>query len=286
MRRTIILLVISFLLPSMAQAGPWTPAPLSGYAKAWVKWLPGFGFHTGDSQTLDYGAYNEIALNVYGELGVFRGVAVWLHAPLLQIFTLADPRPGQGSSKHVSIGDPALGLRWQALNIGRVVAALSLGIRIPIADADPVQTVYGTDPGNPQIGELKVGAGVVNLPASISVGYGGDRFHLAGEVGYRYRSGDFDHDLLWGVEGGFRFSKRWSGLLRVSGVHAIDVGAAPRHLSPSGIGNGTSYIGIALEGGFAISKRLTIGASLEGGLLAVRRQSGGPVISLYAATAF
>ena len=44
-------LVAAQLAQPAAHAGPWVPSPGEGYAKAWLKWLPGIGYHTGDGRT-------------------------------------------------------------------------------------------------------------------------------------------------------------------------------------------------------------------------------------------
>ena len=271
--------------PSPAMAGPWTPEPGEGYAKVWLKWLPGFGYHGGDGETHDYGAYHELFVNAYAEIGVVDSLAAWIHAPLLQTFTLTDPSTDE-TDVHVSFGDPAAGLRWSFLSMGRFVFALDGGVRAPLANGDPVQIVRARAAPHDEIGALRVGNGAWDFSAGLGAGFGGDGYYLALGGGYIARTNDYDHDLYWTAEGGLRFLERWATRLRLTGRHPLGNGSAPRHESPSGIGNGTSYVGFALEGDYEVVDRWHLGVTFEGGLAAVRRQTGGPVISLYGATKF
>lgn len=268
-----------------AAAGPWTPDPGEGYAKLWVKWLPGFGYHDGGGATIDYGAYHELFVATYGEVGLAEGLALTWHTDLLRTFVLEDPRTGDGET-HLAPGDPALGLRWRWLSIDRLVAAVELSARVPLARDGPVQTVYAAEGGHPEIGALRVGAGVFDFTGMLSAGYGWDRVYVSGGAGWVARTGGFDHALTWTAEVGSSFGEDWSGRVRVSGYHSVRTGDAPRTESPSGIGNGTSYTGIALEGEWQFVEGWYLGTTLEGGLFALRRQTGGPVINLFAATRF
>lgn len=279
-----VLAVLSLARP-VAHAGPWTPEPGHGYLKLWLKWLPGFGYHAGNGTTYGYGSYHELFFSGYGELGIAPRLALTLHAPFVQSFLLADPRSGVMSS-HVGVGDPALGVRWQALKLGRFAAALEARVRAPLGQSDPVQTVYGTDAGNPEIGALRIGSGVWDLEADLDFGYGWDRVYLAGAAGAIARTGGYAPAFVWSAEVGAKFSDHWSGRVRLSGYHSIGTGSAAPGESPSGIGNATSYSGVALEGEWTFIPRWQLGVTLEGGLLGIRRQTGGPVVSLFVATSW
>ncbi len=56
--------------------------------------------------------------------------------------------------------------------------------------------------------------------------------------------------------------------------------------SPSGLANGTSYTGVALELDFEFREDFFFGVTLEGGAGVLRRQTGGPVVSLALSTAY
>jgi len=288
MRRCVSLLVTAAVLsvaPARALAGPWTPEPGHGYAKVWLKWLYGIGYHAGDGQTYDYGAYNELFLSGYGEVGVAPSFGLWLHAPVLQTFTLEDPRTGE-SETHVYPGDSTFGARWRFAKIDRFVGALEASIKPPLAPARPVQVVYGTDAGNPEIGRLRVGSGVWDVGATLLLGYAWDRVYTSASIGYLLRTDGYDDVLTWTAEIGAQLGTRWSGRLRIGGVHPIVREDLARSESPSGIGNGTRYTSIALEGEYMLVDRWYLGLTLEGGLFAVARQTGGLPVSIFVAMRF
>jgi hypothetical protein len=274
--------------PSRTRAGPWTPDPGTGYVKLWVKYLEAYPFDywPGNGSPRGYGFYNELFWNAYGEIGIVDGLAAWLHWPFLETFLLEDPRTGRVSDHTVS-GDPTLGLRWRFLQAERFVMAIDAGVRFPFAPAGEVQTVYAREPGNPAIGALRVGTGVFDFPVALSLGYGWDSFYLAGSGGWVARTGAFDHVLTWTAEGGGTFRGGLSLRVRVVGWHAVGNGDPVHyHESPSGIGSGTSYVGIAVEMDYPIAPSWWLGGTVEGGLGALSRQTGGPVVTLYVATRF
>lgn len=283
-RRAIVAAVVvgAMLAPAAAHAGPWTPDPGHGYLKLWLKWLPGWGYYDGQGDRRDYGPYHELALASYGEIGIVPGLAGWLHLPLMNTFILGNPRTEE-TRAHVSLGDPAAGVRWKWLQLGRLATALETGVRVPIASDEPVQSVYADEDGFPQIGELRVGSGVFDVHFAASAGYGWDRQSIAASIGWDFRTGGYDDVLFWTLEGSHRFSERIGARLRFTGWHPVRRGGAPRTESPSGIGNGTSYTAFALEGEYRIADRWSIGLGFEGGMFAIRRQTGGPVLSLFLA---
>lgn len=271
-----------------AQAGPWAPAPGHGYVKLWLKYLPGFWFLDADGAQNDYGGYHELFLSTYAEVGIADRVGLLLHAPIVQSFHLEDPRDGSYQS-HLTPGDPTLSLRWQFLAVDRFVMAAEAGVRFPFARSGPVQTFYGTSDDHPVLGALQVGTGVWDVPLSVGAGYAWDSVYLAGSVGYVFRSDGYDHVLTWTAEGGATLAAEWGVRGRVTGYHSLDVwfgDEAPGHLSPSGIGNGTNYIGFAVEADYQLQPNYFVGVTIEGGVAAITRQTGGPVISLYFAHRF
>jgi len=285
-----------FGLPSRALAGPWAPAPGHGYAKLWLKWLPGFGYHDAKGDTRDYGTYHEVFLNGYGEVGLLPKLAATLHFPFAAFFSLEDTRTGD-TKRHFTVGDPALGLRYQALSLGRFAAALEGFVRSPIAPAGRQQPVYEkeattvTDDGvtttaKQQIGDLRIGTGVFDVYGGAAIGYGWDRIYVAGAGGYMVRTGGYDDVINWTAEIGGRYSERWQGRFRMTGVNPLTNGTAPRSNSPSGIGNSTRYMGFSIETEYQFKPRWFAGFGLQGGGGLLARQTGGPVIDLYVATAW
>lgn len=273
---------------STAQAGPWAPEPGHGYAKIWLKYLYGFWFFDGAMDQNDYGGYHEAHLSAYAELGIAPQLALSLHAPIVRTFHLEDPRDGSYTS-HLSPGDPTLMLRWQFLSVDRFVMAVEGGVRAPFARAGPVQDFYGTADGNPRLGALQIGTGVWDFPFSVGAGYGWDQVYVAGSAGYVIRTDGYDHVLTWTVEGGWNIDAAFGVRGRVTGYHSLDVwfgDEAPGHLSPSGIGNGTNYIGFSVEADYQFTPNYWIGATIEGGVAAIARQTGGPVVTIYFATRF
>jgi hypothetical protein len=161
-------------------------------------------------------------------------------------------------------------------------------LKLPVARSGTEQDILGPDPGSKKIGALQVGAGVVDVTFGVSAGLSlPARAYLAVSLAYILRTGGYDHDLYWTAGGGLPFAKRFTTRLRLTGRHPLPVGDedVPYHTSPSGIGNGTSYVGFAAELDYTFPCGWITGLSLEGGLFAVKRQSRGPVISLYVARA-
>ncbi len=287
-RTALMLLALVAFIPGPALAGPWVPERGDGYLKAWVKWLPGIGYSDGDGEAQDYAGYHEAGASFFLEVGLGYRLAAFVHVPVVQVFVVRDPNTDE-STAHAFPGDPTLGLRWGALSRGPFVLAVDTAVKLPMARGGPEQDIFGPDPGAAKIGALQVGAGVVDVSFGVSAGLSlPARAYLALSLGYILRTGGYDHDLYWTAEGGLPFAGSFNARFRLTGRHPLPVGDedVPYHSSPSGIGNGTSYVGLAAEVDYTFPCGWSAGLSLEGGLFAVKRQSRGPVISLYAARAF
>jgi hypothetical protein len=280
------------LLAGSATAGPWVPDPGQGYAKIGLRWLPGFFYFPGPEHAAEegwsgpqpYGAYHELFVETYAELGVAPGFALTFGDQLLRTFALADPRTGEVRG-HASPGEPSLGLRVGLIRTGRFASSVELAVRAPLLPGDPVQEVIGTADGHPTVGALQIATGVWEFQGVLSAGFGWDRGYLAWTAGLVGRGGHFDTSLVWSVEGGRPLGKRGlvQGRLRFTGQHPLGDGAAPYHRSPSGIGNGTRFLAFTVEIEREVAEHLSIGGSLAGGMGPVARQTGGPVLSFYLA---
>lgn len=276
-------LALLALTPTSAAAGAWVPAPATGYVKLWTKWLHGIGYHDRDDETIDYGTYNELFVATYGEVGVVDRLAATWSIDLLRSAWLEDPRTGD-SQGHQSIGDPRLGLRYALLREGRLAVATDLSVLAPLA-SDRARQPFVYDDGT-IAGEYRLGAGVWEVGADLSAGLGLDGYYLQAAVGYLLRTGGFDDVVRFQLEGGTNITERLATRLRVTGNMALEANDAPYVENPAGIGNGVSYVGFAIEADYAFIEDWFIGFTFEGGVLGIRRQTGGPVLSLYGAHRF
>jgi hypothetical protein len=279
--------LICALLVAPASAGPWVPEPEQGYIKLSSRWHYGLGYGDANGHEQDYGGYHEWSVQVYAELGLVPGLAFVLNTPLLHTFWLKNPREGRYRG-HVQPGNPQLGLRYRLLQRDRFALALETQFKPPMAQTGEVQPMYRAAGAlGEQIGALQVGAPAWDFSAGFSLGYAWRYIYTAAGCGYIVRTHGYDDDVAFTIEGGFSYGN-WSARNRVSGRLPLRVGdeSVPRHDSPSGIGNGTSYVGIAAEVDYRVYRTWVVGLSFEGGLFAVRRQSRGPVSALYLATAF
>lgn len=276
------------LAAAPAHAGPWIPDPGHGYLKLWARWLAGFGYHAADGSTIPYGAYHEVSLNAYAEVGVGAGFMVWANSPFVSTFTLSDPRAGGETRAHVAFGDSTAGARYGIVRRGPFRFSVGAFVRAPIAPSGVRQDVYSTEgpPARAPFGGLRIGNGAWDLGGELSAGYGWSRVYTAASVAWVWRSDGFDPVLTYTAEAGASVTQRWSARLRVTGYHSIALGSARRHNSPSGIGNGTRYVGFALETDYRVSGRSFVGLTFEGGVAAIERQTGGPVTSIYYALQF
>jgi len=275
-------------LPAPASALAWVPEGGGVYAKVSGRWLPGLGYHRGPEEadgalftgTTPFGAYHEVFVTAYGEVGVGRGLAVWVHSQGLRVFLLGDPRD-DSLSTHVSAGEPAVGLRGQLVRVEGVAVSADGWLRVPTGRGRPVQTVYGTDEGHPAIGELIIDAGAWEVGASIALGTSFGKHWLVATIGLTARTHRFDSLLDWSLKLGRPLGKGWGLNVRLAGHHPLGDGAAPYMRSPSGIGNGARYLGLTLE----VDKRFTngfgFGASFAGGFYTSVRQTSGPVVTLF-----
>lgn len=272
-----------------AEAGPWTPERGHGYFKAWIKYLPGWWYVDGNGQRNDYGSYHELFVNAYAEIGVFRGFALSINAPLVQTFFLQDTRAaGQPINAYVGPGDPTFGARFELARAGRAILSVEGSVRVPLATGAAVAPVYSSlGPDYRQLGELRIGNGAADVGIRFWGGYSTSNFYVAASNGVIYRSNGFDPVVVFSGEMGGRVARNRVGLrVRAQGYLSLPWGSAQRAESPSGMGNGTRYTGLALEADYRLVNHWDLGITLESGLGIQQRQTGGPVISLSIATTF
>ncbi|MEM1416742.1 MAG: hypothetical protein AAGH15_17725 [Myxococcota bacterium] len=273
------LLIGLLLVPARAAASPWTPEQGHGYAKAWLKGLWGFGYVDGDGDRVAYANYGELFLATYGHVGLTDRLAFVWQTDALRLFFLED-RAGDRTQTHATFGDPSVGLRLGALRRGRFALSLEAFVQVPLARSGAVQEVQRRETPNEPFGELVLGPGVVSLPVRVHAGWGGDGWYVAGALGYETRLGGFDDRLGAQLEAGRSHPGAWSWRVRASGNFVVREGSAARVESPSGQGNGVSYLGVAFEMDKEVRPGWFVGGVIEGGLGALRRQTGGPVFSL------
>jgi len=278
----LLVLVTLGARPSHASAGAWSPEAGHGYLKLWSRYFFGYDYIDGGGHGQSLHRYHELSLAAYGEVGLGRGFALVLQTDLVHLYTLVDARDGTRHA-HVAPGDPMLSLRYAFFHRGRVSASLQAGVRAPLASDAPQQEVYGSATGHPRLGTLTIGSGVWDIGGEASVGYGFDHGYLQGGIGFTGRTGGFDDVLEFALEGGASPNDHLSLRARLVGHLPIDTGSAPNHTSPSGVGNGTRYLGVALELERRVSESWFVGGTIEGGAGLIRRQAGGPVFTLYVA---
>ena len=292
---TFLFVLAASTASTKSASAQWTPQPGHGHVKVWAKWLLGFGYVDGEGDYNAYQNYHELFLATYGDVGIVDGLALFWHTDIVRGFTLRDPIAGEVRG-HVTGGDPALGLRWRFLLRDRLAMALVGSVRAPLIQrTGEQQIVYERRPGDDgrydRVGGLRIGAGTWDLTAGIKAGYAFDRWFLGGSVAYQARLKGFDDRIVWSAEVGLAFNERWGSTLRANGAHSMvplrsDRGDPPRSESPSGIGNGVSWTGFALELDYELISRWHLGLTIEGGLGFLRRQTGGPVTSLSLSTTY
>ena len=288
LKKRILQTIFIFLMcsmPSAVIAGAWIPKPANGYAKIWLKWLPGLDYLDGQGNLIPYGQYHELFLNGYVEVGLLPSLGAWIHFPMLRNFWLED-HPSGSMKHHITIGDPAIGLRWGLVEKQRIRISVELGGRMPLASGEPVQKIFNKNSPNKQIGNLRIGRGVWELQGSILLGYTWDWIYIGMSVGYIFMSNQFDGVINWTTETGFQLRKLWHMRIRITGWHPLGNGNAAYHDTVSGLGNGTGYAGFSLEVDYNFLPKWFVGVCIEGGLFRVRRQTTGPVISPYVAFQF
>ena len=280
------IILVAFVVSQTAQAGPWTPPSGHGYVKVWGSWLAGFEYQDKNGDLRDIGQYHQLNWSAYVEVGLVESLAAWAHAPFMRFFWLEDPRTGDVQS-HVAPGDPTLGLRWRFFARGGFALAAEGGVSLPIANDSPLQSVVDAEEtGQPVIGQLQAGTRVVDLPLTVTGGYSFGKAYTAASVSYIIRTDGYAHDVGFTAEGGYTFGVPITLRLRTTGRFPLPIGDAPRSNSPSGIGNGTSYLGFAGEFEYAFYQSWSAGFSIEAGPIGVRRQARGPVLSLSLSTHF
>lgn len=284
-------LCLGLLLACPALAGPWTQAPGQGYAKIWLRWLPGLAYHAGpeapDPGLHPIGLYQELGLGAWAELGVTDALTVTVQWEPARAFFLKDGGATR-TRAHVAAGAPAVGGRLRLLQHRRFVASLEGSVRGPNGSGQIVQDVHATAGGHPRVGGLRITDRVWDLHLGAAVGLGLGRLYFAASGGVIARTGGYRALLVWSAELGRPLGRRarWTGRVRLAGQHPLANGTAPLHDSPSGIGNGTRHFGLTLELERSVGGDWAVGASVAASMGLAARQTHGPAVMVYVAGAF
>lgn len=139
--------------------------------------------------------FNDYALYVYGEYGLFNNLSVILNSPLYKR-SVSEADFIRGTTEGLVAGDVEFQAKYQFLANPLAVSVFG-GIKFPlayeIADIPPL--------GNGEtdlFGGLAIGASFYPVPA-----------YVTGDIGYRQRGGDFVDELHVNIEGGYTLFQKW-----------------------------------------------------------------------------
>jgi len=271
--------LVALLLPRSLSAAAWTQPKGGGYVKAWVRFQAAIGFLDGwNDEDGDFhytGDYAETGLHFYGEYGLTDRLTAIGNVPAVKTYWV-DQQDFFGASP----GDPTVGLRYGLIQKNWVLSA-QVTSTVPLVD-DRARTTFRDLDTDEQLGVLKFGAGVFDIEPRIQFGFGTEQGHFGLDVGRRIRTGGFQDQWVWTIEGGYQFTPNFYFTVRALEVWSVGQVSADFDDSLSGIGNGTSFTGFALEGNWQLDERLSVGGVLEGATR-YERQSGGPVFNAFVA---
>ncbi|MFT5683919.1 MAG: hypothetical protein ACI8RZ_004851 [Myxococcota bacterium] len=174
--------MLAVLVASTASAGPWVKSPGHAYVKAGYSRFSADTFVQPDGTEVEGTQYIGHTNNLYGEVGVLKGLQVVFNAPFVGSRNVVD----DVSYINRWGGDLSAGLEY-GRSVGSTPVSLQVLGKVPLYDNNDLNT-YGTAATLfPAIGD-----GQVDVTALGAVGRGWSvgsvRGWVSGEAGYRYRS--------------------------------------------------------------------------------------------------
>ena len=163
------LATVQSLIPCAAHAGPWVPEPNARYTQVALGYT-----NATDRQ--------EFLLNLYGEFGVYKDLAIIAAIPIKGVNQQEPPPSGDDQNSFVGASASG-GLRWQFVG-GPYVMALQGDLKLPITG--------GSVDGTLQL----LGGGSFGFLNGFAQ-YGG---------GLRARTGDDAHEWIFSTDAGFWFA--------------------------------------------------------------------------------
>jgi hypothetical protein len=177
-----VLLLLTVVLSSTVQAGPWVRDAGHAYLKGGYSRFTADTFVQPDGSTVTGTTYIGHTHHLYGEVGVARGVQVVFNAPFVGSRNIID------ETAYINRwgGDAQLGVEG-GRSLGQTPISLQLLGKLPLYDNAELATYGAAAQRFPAIGD-----GQVDLTATLAVGHGWSvgpvRGWVAGELGYRHRT--------------------------------------------------------------------------------------------------
>jgi protein XagA len=176
------------------RAGAWTQ-PKGGY---YLKFAGGY-FHATDDIDASgkrvakpgEGHFRDFNYSVYTEYGVADDLTFIASVPYKRLHDKRTFASGITREHRTGMGDAEIRLRRSLLR-GRTVAAVALGVKIPLwSNDDPGTRVPLSSGGADWDVRLLAGRSITVIPA-----------YVTGEIGYRSRGGGLSAEVLYAIEGG------------------------------------------------------------------------------------
>lgn len=222
------------LLISSALAGPWVKSPGEIYAKASANVFKATEYVAPGVETSSL-EYLGVSSSIYAEAGVASGVQMLVSLPWVSGRNL--DRDSGWLYRTSGLGDARVGVGLDVPKLD-LPASVSLVARVPLYDQS------GLDALQPQLGDENV-----DLDALASIGgsvpVGEHALWLAGETGFRWRSGwapsgastlELDNGIPYLAQVGL--APRWGGWLSAQASGLVNLGQSPDSKSHHGVGLG------------------------------------------------
>jgi hypothetical protein len=248
-------ILIVFLMQSTAAAGAWTQKKGSGYYKMDFRYLSGTKMYNSDGVKVPIPKFTDMTIGIFGSYGITDDLTTFINFSAFKTVSLDTLSSAVGFDTDVkNIGDLDIGFKYRLVNFGKTVISVKLILGLPTGLSTPDGGLW-TGSGNfNQLLGLEVGHSFYPLP-----------IYLSGGIAFNNKTNGFSDEFKYIIEGGYKFTKKLSLILRFHGVVSFKNGDPNVKGGFGMFSNNQEYIAYNAELVYKISDSFGINGYYESG---------------------
>jgi protein XagA len=237
--------------------GGWPQKKREGYFKLDQRFLIANRFFSPEGKVVSITTISLYNTNFYGEYGFtdkFTGIVYFpffFRSTLNEVVFKPSGFTVPGDEVN-SVGDPIIGIKYGLIKDKPIVVSASLNLGIPLGN---------TSGGKTQI--LQTGDGEFNqlLKLEASRSFYSVPIYVTLTAGFNNRTNNFSDEFHYGLEAGYTFKDKLTGIFRVYGVESLYNGGNVESTQNSIFSNNTEYLSYGPELIYSITPKFGVTAA-------------------------
>ena len=209
-----IMLICFAFTSEQVLGGAWTQKKGKGYYKVDFRYLGGNKWYNSDGIKIPIPDFKDVTVGVFGSYGITEDLTGIVGASLFKSISLDSTSSFAGSDPDVKgFGDVNLGLKCGLAHLGCTVLSAKLILGLPTGKSTPDGGLWTGNSDFSQTIGTEIGHSF--YPALV---------YLSGGISYTNRSKGFSDEFRYALEGGYKFFKNLSLIVRIHSLISVKNG--------------------------------------------------------------